>query len=280
MSDSTEVQSELRYLREQNINLRKQNTNLRKKNNNLTRELKSSREIVDELLKPHNHNYCQARYNELLQKHNLLCARYEKLNQRICDRDCVVRAVLWICKKLGLGDDLCHRPVEKILFAQAGNYQVEEDDLRCENLVAILQKCGIVTGRTDLEFPREEVAKREMINSVWNALMGADGNLPVILLGRTFVTGEVGHVEVCDLDTRTFDGIRARITIHDPQEDMPRHLEQQQFISYLLNDEGLSLCTVDHNNLKTILTDRDSVHHTNNSNQTLSMETDTANDET
>ena len=94
MSDRTEVQDELRDLREENINLREENINLMEENNNLKEELKSSRAIMGELLKTSKHDDCQARYVELLQQYNLLLARDEKLNKRVCDRDCCMCSAL------------------------------------------------------------------------------------------------------------------------------------------------------------------------------------------
>ena len=183
--------------------------------------------------------------------------------------------MLWICKKLGLGDDLCHRPVEKILVAHAGT-KIEKKDLRCEHLMAILQRIEIVTSR-EYKFPREEVPKREMIDTVWNILMSADGSLRVMLIGR-IVVGEEGHVEVCDLDTRTVDGTHGRVTIHDPQEDYANHMNQENFRNHFWNDEGLILGKVNLEKLTAIIIDHYAiVQHTN---QTLPVETGAVNDET
>ena len=168
--------------------------------------------------------------------------------------------MLWICesKKLGFGVDICIRQLEKIITAYAGE-KVEKDDLKCEHLMEILRKCELVSIAAEYRYPSEVNAKLKMIDQAWNALMTTDSSVRVMILGRVISTSNgVGHVEICDLDTRTFD---RKVTIHNPQMKTWEHRNQDDFRKYVFNDDGLILYLVHLEKLKQIIIEHEHILH-------------------
>ena len=221
----------------------------------LRQELQSSRNIIDELWTM-NQNLEQKHVSE--KKH--LFRRIKELKRKECNKNCVACTMLWICEteKLGLGVDICIRQLEKIITAYAGE-KVEKDDLKCEHLMEILKKCELVSIAAEYKYPSEVDAKLRVIDEAWNTLMTTDGSVRVIILGRVISTsnGE-GHAEICDLDSRTFDG---KVKIHDPQKKTCGHGNQDDFRKYVFNDEGLILYLVHLEKLKQIIIEHEHILH-------------------
>ena len=251
------TQHEVEQLKDENLQLKEHIQHQDNIIGELRQELQSSRNIIDELWTM-NKNLEQRHVSE--KKH--LFRRIEGLKRKLCNRNCVACTMLWICEteKLGLGVDLCIRQLEKIITAYAGE-KIEKDDLKCEQLMEILKKCELVSITAEYKYPSEVDAKLRMIDEAWNRLMTTDGSLRVMILGRIISTGnDEGHAEICDLDTRTFDG---KVTIHNPQEEIWGHGNQNDFRKYVFDDDGLILYRVHLEKLKQIITEHEHIlHHT------------------
>jgi hypothetical protein len=157
-----------------------------------------------------------------------------QLEHKDCNKNCVLCAIGWICGKyLGLRD-LCGRQLEKIITAYA-SHQIENEDLKCDRLMEMLEKCGIVTKAKEFKY---EPAS----DNAWKTLVEMDGGgLRVVILGRIISeANSAGHVEVCELDKRK-DG---KVTINDPQIEKSVEASQQDFRNHVINDEGLILYAV------------------------------------
>jgi hypothetical protein len=255
-------------LRDENSQLKENIQQKENENAQLKNDLQTSNGIISQLVGII-HNLEQKNAELVLDK-KWLFSRIEQLKCKECNKNCVLRTMLWICKteKLGLGVDLCIRQLEKIIIAHAGA-KIEKDDLKCEQLMEILRKCEIVAIAVEYKYPPEINAKLRVIDEAWNRLMTADGSARVMILGRVIsVANDEGHAEVCDLDTRG-DG---RVTIHNPQKEEWGHGNQQDFRNYVIKDEGLILYIVDLEKLKLIIKEHEDIlHRTNRSDQTLTI---------
>ena len=255
-------------LRYENSQLKENIQQKENENAQLKNDLQTSNGIISQLVGII-HNLEQKNAELVLDK-KWLFSRIEQLKCKECNKNCVLRTMLWICQteKLGLGVDLCIRQLEKIIIAHAGP-KIEKDDLKCEQLMEILRKCEIVAIAVEYRYPPEMNAKLRVIDEAWNRLMTTDGSARVMILGRVIsVANDEGHAEVCDLDTRG-DG---RVTIHNPQKEEWGHGNQQDFRDYVIKDEGLILYTVDLEKLKLIIKEHEDIlHRTNQSDQTLAI---------
>ena len=238
-------------------------------NEQLKQELQTSNSIISELVAINNN--LEQKNGELVQEKKWLFSRIDKLKRKECDKNCVVCTMLWICEteKLGLGVDVCVRQLEKIITAHAGA-KIEKEDLKCEQLMEILKKCELVKVAKEYKYPAEMNAKLQVIDQAWNALMTTDGSVRVVILGRVIsVAEDEGHAEVCDLDSRTFDG---KVTIHNPQKEEWGHGNLEDFRNYVIKDEGLVLYIVNLEKLKQIIKEHEHIlHHTSQPNQTLTI---------
>ncbi|CAB3984257.1 Hypothetical predicted protein [Paramuricea clavata] len=255
-------------LRDKNSQLKENIQQKENENAQLKNDLQTSNGIISQLVEIiHN---LELKNAELVLEKKWLFSRIEQLKCKECNKNCVLRTMLWICQteKLGLGVDLCIRQLEKIIIAHAGA-KIEKDDLKCEQLMEILRKCEIVAIAVEYKYPPEMNAKLRVIDEAWDRLMTTDGSARVMILGRVIsVANDEGHAEVCDLDTRG-DG---RVTIHNPQKEEWGHGNQQNFRDYVIKDEGLILYTVNLEKLKLIIKEHEDIlHRTNRSDQTLAI---------
>jgi hypothetical protein len=131
----------------------------------------------------------------------------------------------------------------------------------------IFIKCEMVAVFKEYKYPPEEHAKLAVIKQAWKRIMTMDDSEHVLILGR--IADGVGHVEVCDLDTRTYNTVDGRVTIYNPQRD--ECPIQQEFFDLVRNDRGLILYVVDLDKLKQKFTENESIlHHTYQPGQTFS----------
>ncbi|CAB3984255.1 Hypothetical predicted protein [Paramuricea clavata] len=132
----------------------------------------------------------------------------------LCAYNCVLCTLLWVCQKK-LGIFLCGCQLLLLLFIPEVRRNIKTEHLICHKLVMeILVKHGIFEVAYGCKYPPEKSAKRKEIDEAWNKLMIMDRRR-VVILGR-IMNNDIGHTEVCDLETRTVDG---KVTIFDPQRD-------------------------------------------------------------
>lgn len=265
-SNSRLTSDEVEQLRDENSQLKENIQQKENENAQLKNDLQTSNGIISQLVGII-HNLEQKNAELVLDK-KWLFSRIEQLKCKECNKNCVLRTMLWICQTEKLGLDLCIRQLEKIIIAHAGA-KIEKEDLKCEQLMEILRKCEIVAIAVEYKYPPEMNAKLRVIDEAWNRLMTADGSARVMILGRVIsVANDEGHAEVCDLDTRS-DG---RVTIHNPQKEEWGHGNHHDFRDYVIKDEGLILYTVDLEKLKLIIKEHEDIlHRINQSDQTLTI---------
>ena len=178
----------------------------------------------------------------------------------LCDNDCVLCSLLWICHhKLQVYP--CGRHLEKILTIEAerkcGTNRV---DLCCEKFMNILRKCGIVVDEFEWEFLQNKIDKQ--IDEVWQKLLTVDAKKLVVMVGMEFPEpGRLGHVIVCDLKSRD----KGTLEYNDLQNDVEGiKVNKEAFKKAVRNDKGISLLTVDTDELAKKINDHTDILHTTN----------------
>ncbi|CAB3984250.1 Hypothetical predicted protein [Paramuricea clavata] len=262
--ENTRLTGENTRLTGENMRLTGENTRVTGENTMLRQESLVSNGIRRHMLEV-NENLKQ-KNDELVGEKKHLFNRIEQLKQRVCDEDCVRHVIVRICQtKLGLGLNLCCRQLEKIISHV--NPQFKLEDLKCVQFMDVLEKCEIVRKYDEYKYPPEMIDRYEEMVKAWNKLMAMDDSLRVVIIGRVISEANgVGHAELCDLDTRTADGM---VTIHDAQEEMHGKGGQQDFINHVKNDEGVNFYIVNFEKLKQIINECSHILHVKSSDQTL-----------
>ena len=181
--------------------------------------------------------------------------KYKGKARKLCEKDCVVWSLLWICRDK-LNEDLCGRQLEKMITTHAERrYGISNKDLCCEYFMRILEKCGIASEA----FPTTELGPKMIdneyrdgqIDKVWQELLGVDAkNLVVMVLTERSRKDRQGHCIVCDLK-RSNEG---SFECHDLQEDLWTTVtEKEQVKEYVKDDERIALYSVDIEYLKKII---------------------------
>ena len=237
--ENSQLKEENSQLKEENTQLKEENTQLKKEKSQLKEKNQRRKNEMEWLFKR----------NEQLDDKNWklglegACARSlfernKQLNNKNCHQDCVLCTIVWACgtKKLGL-KGVCARALEKAIYLHASKTrEINENDLKCEQLMAILQECGVVTSVGEFEYPSksEAIARNKMINNAWDTLMKIDDDEVVVILGRRPVeANRPGHVEACELETRV-DG---KVKIYDPQQGVFSFQgDKEDFRDYVKDD--------------------------------------------
>lgn len=235
----------------------------------LREELLMSHRITEDLLNANND--WKQKNDEHVEEKKYLFNRIQKLMHRVCDDDCVLCVIVWICQtKLGLSLNLCCRQLEKIIIWYVSP-QIKLEDLKCARFMDVLTKCEIVAKYDEYKYSPKMIGRYDEMFKAWNTLMTIDDSLRVIIIGRVISEANgVGHAELCYSDTRTTrtaDGMH--VTIYDAQEETWRSVGQQDFINHVKNDEGVIFYIVNLEKLKQIIDECLHILHVKTSDQQL-----------
>lgn len=205
-------------------------------NSNLRGEMKEVEELNDE----------QEQKMENLQ--NKLDAVIERLQQEgVCDRNCVLRAIYWICeKKLPSVKVDCYEQLGKILTHHVGEKIENETDFKCEYFMNILIKCEIAHEI----YKDEESYTPNIIDGAWEKLMNMGEGLCLFGIKIQKAIGG-GHCLICDLDTEKKN---QSVMVHD--RTIWKQLMNKGYFKNWLNDlevEGLVLYAVNLQKLEEII---------------------------
>ncbi len=260
--ENSQLKEENSQLKEENSQLKEENTQLKEENTQLKKE---KSQLKEKNQRRKNEMEWLFKRNEQLDDKNWklglegACARSlfernKQLNNKNCHQDCVLCTIVWACgTKLGL-KGVCARALEKAIYLHASKTrEINENDLKCEQLMAILQECGVVTSVGEFECPSksEAIARNEMINNAWDKLMNIDADKGVVILGRRPAEADrPGHVEACELETRV-DG---KVKIYDPQQGVFSFQgDKEDFRDYVKDDRELLLFIVEWQKLADII---------------------------
>ena len=170
---------------------------------------------------------------------------------QLCDLNCVSLAILWICKhKLESMSSFCCAPHFETLITLHACLEGKLPHMpRCGYFMNTLQHVEIVRKVYECEMNGELE-----INEAWETLMKMNERVCILAKGKA---QGVGHVVVCDLDTRTSKTKDGKVMFHDRQALLSsgrRRVEMslQKFIEYV-NNVSLMLYTVDLEELNRIM---------------------------
>jgi hypothetical protein len=187
--------------------------------------------------------------------------QYLYYNGNMCVYSCVLSSIHWVCRHI-LNAFLCDRQLEKLISMYAAE-NVQKEDLMCENLLAMLIKCGLVCEVNRYEYSPNAENRDQEIDHVWKEIMTMPIEyVQVLILARLNPDPNgVGHAVVCDLNTRTTD--RLQVTINDPQIWWEQPVNQDVFRQYVNKDQGLIIYGVNIDKLiEIIIFFKDIIHHT------------------
>ena len=208
----------------------------------------------------------QKKKEELLEKIKAVKAQKEKetvqrlqCEGQLCDMNCVSLAILWICKhKLELVNFFCCAPHFETLITLHACLEGKLPHMpRCGHFMNTLQNVEIVRKVYECEMNGELE-----INEAWETLMKMNERVCILAKGKA---QGVGHVVVCDLDTRTSKTKDGKVMFHDRQALLSsgrRRVEMslQKFIEYV-NNVILMLYTVDLEGFNRIMVKNKDVLH-------------------
>ncbi len=242
--ENSQLKEENSQLKEENTQLKKENSQLKKENSQLKQENSQLKQENSQLTEE---NQRRNKDMKWLFKRNL------QLKNKNCHQDCVLCTIVWACgtKKLDR-TGVCARALNNAILEHASKKrEIKGNDLKCEQLMAILQEFGIVTSVGEFEYPSKSEARNNMINKAWDTLMNIDDNEGVVILGRRPVEADTpGHVEACELETRV-DG---KVKIYDPQQgEVSFQGNKEDFRDYVKDDRELLLFIVEWQKLADII---------------------------
>jgi hypothetical protein len=188
---------------------------------------------------------------------------------RLCDKDCVLCCLLWIChKKMDIYP--CGRYLEKIITYEAclQNGNKFREELGCGNFMYLLMRCGIIDHAERIKTYKLP----DDINKAWGELMDVDAENLVVIVGRS-IPMQLGHCVVCDLKTR--DRKNGRLTFHDLQQDMSGTGNITDFRQLLKDDRDIKLYTVNFGYLQEIIGKHSDTFHGTYSKYNITKSTDT-----
>ena len=189
----------------------------------------------------------------------------------LCDKDCVLCSLLWIChEKLGIYP--CGRHLEKIITSETQREHgiTYREELCCGNFMYMLKKCGIID---DAENIKTYIIPDD-INKAWKELMDIDTKNLVVMVGRRF-SKHLGHCVVCDLETRNQkDGL---LTYHDLQQDESKTGNIKDFRNLVSRDKDIKLYTVNFTKLQEIIDKHRDILHITYSKSNITKPIDTNN---
>ena len=176
----------------------------------------------------------------------------KKLQQKgeVCEMNCVICVVTFICRQKLENVHLCCRHLEKIIVHYAAGQTLKEYQdkkyLGCAEALRLLRKCKIVFKELSENY-MSRMSPNEIIDEVWKIL--STKNAKVMILARKS-KGTPGHTIVCDLEDKTEDN---RLTFYDPQKDEKETRSKEDFRKYVKDDRGIILCSIDLEHLKKII---------------------------
>ncbi|XP_028413207.1 uncharacterized protein LOC114536048 [Dendronephthya gigantea] len=180
----------------------------------------------------------------------------------LCNYSCVMDTLYWICReklpsltvKCACGSNNCRRKLEKILTYNAHG-RIDKGDLDCHLLLEILKKSNIIQPLEEVfDFPKDMAAKDrdEVIHRAWQKIVEEKkNNTRVLILARTWASGAVGHVVMCDLEKRPED--ESKVDVYDPQKAKVRTEEEKEFKESVIGDIQLQLYTVNFREFKKVI---------------------------
>ena len=155
---------------------------------------------------------------------------------KLCEYNCVVCAVTWICQKW-MNLYLCGHQLALMIFSHAAS--ITRNHFSCLNFMEVLMNSNVIENVQPYGFPFNERDRITRASEVWQQLMDMGGGICII--GKENRTG-IGHCVVSYLEEDT-------VKIYDPQKGRPNRLTDYIYDGTI----GLKLHFVNKEKLKQII---------------------------